>query len=139
MSKYGDIELGLGAAVVVHLIQFFPAPNDDYSKYHLVIDNFFASPELLRHLREKSIAATKTVRTCVMENSPLKAVDQVAKMERGSSDAAVHTFLNILAIRCEDNKVVCIFSTNVGKNEQKRQNATVKKRGKASAYFCVES
>ena len=60
LSEYGNIGLGLGAAVVVHLAQFLPAPNDDHSKYHLLMHNYFTSSELLRHLREKSIAATGT-------------------------------------------------------------------------------
>ena len=77
LSEYGDIGLGLSAGIVAHLAQFFPAPNDNHSKYHLEMDNFFTSPELLRHLREKSIAATGTVRTCRMENPPPKSVDKV--------------------------------------------------------------
>ena len=40
------------------------------------------------------------MRTCRMENSPLKSVDEVGEMEiRGSSDVAVQTSLNIAAIQ----------------------------------------
>ena len=39
LSEYGNSRLG--AAVVAHLDQFLPAPNDDHHKYHLVMDNFF--------------------------------------------------------------------------------------------------
>ena len=76
------------------------------------MDNFFTSPGLLRHIRENSIAVTETVQTCWMENSPLKLVGEVGETERGSSDVAVQTSSNIVAIRCKDNKVL-------------KQNATV--------------
>ena len=96
LGKYVDI--GLGASVVVHLAQFLPALDDDNSKYHLVKDNFFTSPGLLRYLREQSIAATETTQTCHMKNPPLKSVDKMSKMGRKFSDAAVQTSSNIATI-----------------------------------------
>ena len=74
------------------------------------MDNFFTSTGLLRYLREQSIAATGTVRTCRMENPPLKSVE-MSKTERGSSDVAVQTSSNIAAIRWKGNKVVNVLST----------------------------
>ena len=64
-------------------------------------------------LREKSIAEIETLRTCHWENSALKPVDELGKMERGYSDVAVQTSLNIAAIRCKGNKVVDVLSTYV--------------------------
>ena len=51
-------------------------------------------------------------------------------MEKGSLDVAGPTSSNIAAMRGIDNKVVNVLSTYVGKNEEKRQNATAEKRKK---------
>ena len=40
----------------------------------MVTDNLFTSPELLRSLREKEIAATGTVRLNRVKNAPMKPV-----------------------------------------------------------------
>ena len=106
LSENGDIELRLGATVVAYLAQFLLALKNDHSKYNLEMDNFFTSPGLLRHIREKSIAATETARSCRMENSSFKSVDEIGKMERRSSDVAVQASSNIAPIRCIDYKVV---------------------------------
>ena len=97
------------------------------------MDNFFTSTGLLRYFREQSIAATGTVRTCRLENPPLKSVDEMSKMEKGSSDVAVQTSSNIAAIRWKDNKVVNVLSTYVGKEEQKKkkQNGYIRKKRRA--------
>ena len=42
------------------------------SNYHIVIDNSFTSPELLRHLGSKQIATTGIVRVNRVENTPLQ-------------------------------------------------------------------
>ena len=132
LSEYGDIGLGLGAAVVATLVQSLPPQEESGSNYHVVMDNFFTSPGLLRHLREKAIAATGTVRACRMENPPLKSIEEVNKMDRGASDVSVQTKSNIAAIRWKDNKVVNVVSTFVGKEPQKRRRGTAKRRRKAS-------
>ena len=134
LSEYGND--GLGAVAVAHLVQFLPAPNNDHSKYPPVMDTFFTLPGLLRHLREKPIAATGTMRPCRMENSFLKSVDEVGKTERGSSGIAVQTSSSIAAIRCKDNNVVNALCTYVGKNEQqnaKRYSQTEEKHRHTSA------
>ena len=59
LGEYADIGLGLGASVVAHLVNELPkVPN---SNYHVVMDNFFTSPELLRYLKENGIPAIGTV------------------------------------------------------------------------------
>ena len=120
LGEYVDIGLGLSASVLAHLAQFLPALDDNNSKYHLVMDNFFTLAVLLRYLCEQSIAATGTVRTCRIENPPFKSVDEMSKMEKGSSDVAVQTSSNIAAIRWKDKEVVNVLSTYVGKEEQKK-------------------
>ena len=60
LQEYADIALGLGASVVAHLANTLPNVGD--SNYHTVMENFFLSHELLRHLSLNQIAATGTVR-----------------------------------------------------------------------------
>ena len=131
LSEYGDTGLGLGAAVVAKLVQSLFSQEESGSNYHVVMNNFFTSPGLLRHLREKSIAATGTVRTCRMENPPLKSIEEVNKLERGASDVSVQTKSNIAAIRWKDNKVVNVLSTFVGKNSQKMEKRYSQKEKKS--------
>ena len=64
-----DKDLGLGGSVVMSLVSKFPSIPT--SSYHVVMDNFFTSPSLLRLLKSKGIAATGTVRSNRTENSPL--------------------------------------------------------------------
>ena len=63
-------------------------PKNAGSNYHIITDNFFTSPQLLRSLREKSIAATDTVRLNSVKSAPLKPVKEMEKPERGSADVA---------------------------------------------------
>ena len=55
LQEYAGIDLGLVVSVKAHLV--------GDSNYHIIMDNFFTSPELMRHLSSKQIAATGTVRT----------------------------------------------------------------------------
>ena len=45
LQEYADIGLGVGTSVVVHLVNTLPNVGD--SKYYIVMDNFFTSPEFL--------------------------------------------------------------------------------------------
>ena len=131
LLEFEDIGLGLGAAVVAHLVSHLPSQKDSESNYHVAMNNYFTvSPGLLRYLREKSIAATGTVRTCRMENPPLKTVVEVNKLERGASDMAVQASFNIAAIRWKDNKVVNVLSTYAGKERLKKANRYSQKEKK---------
>ena len=51
-----DSNLGLGGSVVATLAE--KLPSEFGSNYHIIMDNFFASPNLLRILQTKCIAAT---------------------------------------------------------------------------------
>ena len=76
-QKYDGIGLGLSASDAAHLVN--TSPNNGGSNYHIVMDNFFSSPELLRHLSSKQIAATGTVRANWIENAPLQDLGKMVK------------------------------------------------------------
>ena len=94
LDVYGNIGLEVGRAVVAHLLKCIPSQQDDCYIYHVVMDNFFTSPELLCHLQKQSIAATGTVRLCRMGNR----VKEVEKSQRGTSVFAIETSSNISAV-----------------------------------------
>ena len=79
-----DKDLGLGGSVVMSLVSKFPSIPK--SSYHVVMDNFFTSPSLLRLLKSKGIAATGTVRSNRTENSPLISVEEMKKKPGGTCD-----------------------------------------------------
>ena len=58
-----DSNLGLGGSVVVTLAEKLPSQVG--SNYDIIMDNFFASPNLQRNLKAKSIAATGILRIIV--------------------------------------------------------------------------
>ena len=68
-SEYENIGLNLGASVVANLISKLLVIQ--FPNYHIVKDNYFTSPALLRHWVAMGVAATGTVRTNRMENIPL--------------------------------------------------------------------
>ena len=68
-----DSTVGLVGSVVAKLAE--SPPQQDGSNYHIIMDNFFTSPNLLRYLKTKGIAATGTVKVNRVENAPLKSVN----------------------------------------------------------------
>ena len=52
------------------------------------MENFYNSPELLRHLRSKQIAATGTIRAKRMENALFQDLGKMTKEKGGTSDVA---------------------------------------------------
>ena len=82
-----DVGLGLGGAVVPSLTQVLPKIGD--SNYHVVTNNFFTIPSLLRYLEEKEICETGTVMANRMEDAPSKFTVDVDKSQRGTSDVVV--------------------------------------------------
>ena len=113
LQEYKDTGLGLGASVVAHLVESLPDVGQ--SNYHVVMDNFFTSPKLLRHLQSKGVAATGTVRFNRMENAPLKDMKLLQKEKRGTSDVVTDTSSNITAVRWKDDKIVNALSTFTGR------------------------
>ena len=69
-SDFFDSDLVLGGSVVDKLTEILP--KHARSNYHIITDNFFTNPQLLRSLRQKEIAAVGTVRLNRVENAPLK-------------------------------------------------------------------
>ena len=66
LQDYQNIGLGLGPSVYADLVSKLPVMQT--SNYHIVMDNYFTSPVLLRHLSAIGVAATRTVRANRMEN-----------------------------------------------------------------------
>ena len=79
-----DSKLGLGGSVVAILAEKLPLQVG--SNYHIIMDNFFTSPNLLRILRAKGIAATGTVKINRVENAPLRPIKEMKKLESGASN-----------------------------------------------------
>lgn len=73
------------------------------------MDNFFTSPELLRHLISKQIATTGRAKR--MEKAPLQDLGKITNESRGTSDVVIDVSSNISAVRWKDNKIVNSVST----------------------------
>ena len=89
-----DSNLGLGGSVVATLAEKLPSQVG--SNYHIIMDNFFTSPNLLRILKAKGIAATGTVRINRVENAPLRPIKEMEKLERGASDVFTNKNSNLM-------------------------------------------
>ena len=113
LQEYENKRLGLDVSVVANLVSKLSVMQT--SNYHIVMDNYFTSLALLKHLSAMGVAATGTVRTNRMENSPLQDMVKMKKEKRGSSDGVNDVSSNIAAVRWKDNKVVNAISTFTGK------------------------
>ncbi|CAB4067830.1 unnamed protein product [Lepeophtheirus salmonis] len=111
-SSYNK-EIDLGGSVIMNLVSKLPKVPD--SNYHIVMDNFFTSPRLLRLLKENGIADTGTLRANRTENAPLVAIDEMKNGSRGKSDVVNDNKYNVNLVRWKDNKVVTVASTLYGK------------------------
>ena len=67
LQEYENIELGLGASVVANLVSKLPVMQT--SNHHIIMDNYFTSPALLRHLSSLGVATTAIVREKQMESA----------------------------------------------------------------------
>ena len=79
-----DKDLGLGGSVVCSLTK--DLPKHDGSFYHIVFDNLFTSPRLLRLLANQGMAATGTLRPNRTEGAPLRSPEIMKKEPRGAYD-----------------------------------------------------
>ena len=79
-----DKDLGLGGSVVCSLTK--DLPKHDGSSYHIVFDNLFTSPRLLRLLANQGMAATGTLRPNRTEGAPLRSPEIMKKEPRGAYD-----------------------------------------------------
>ena len=96
-------DIDFGGSVVITLMSKLPTVLN--SNYHVVMDNFFTSPSLLRLLKGNGKVATGTVRANRMENAPLQSIDDMRKMARASSDVVNDNKSNVTLVRWKDNKV----------------------------------
>ena len=106
IDDFFDPDLGLGGYLVDKLM--VSLPKHAGSNYHIT-DSFFTSPQLLRSLREKEIAATGTVQLNRVENTPLKPIKEIEKLERGSAGVVINDNAKIAFVRWKDNKVVTVI------------------------------
>ena len=104
--------LGLGGSVVDKLVSYLP--DQDGSKYHLVMDNFFTSVKLLKHLKMKNVFATGTIRANRTEKAPLQDIKVMEKKPRGTHEVVVDVNSDLAVVRWKDNKVVTVASTYCG-------------------------
>ena len=92
--------LVLGDSVFMSLISKLNSiPNSSYRA---------VSPNLLRWLKSKGIAATVTVRANQTGNSPLSSLDKMKKQQRGTCDVAVHSISKVTLLPWKYNKVVTV-------------------------------
>ena len=98
-----DSNLGFGGSVLATLAEKLPSQVG--SNYHIIMDNFFTSPNLLRIMKAKGIAVTGTVRINRVENAHLP-VKEMEKLKRGASDVVTDKNSNLTLVRWKDNKVV---------------------------------
>ena len=119
-----DSNLGLGGSIVATLDEKLPLQVG--SNYHIIMDNFFTNPNLLRILKVKGIAATGAARIYRVENAPLQPIKEMEKLERGASDIVTDKNSNLSLVRWNDNKVVTVASTFVGKMSLRKAHRYVK-------------
>ena len=96
--------------------------------YHIITDNFFASPQLLCFLKEKGIPATGIVRLNRVENAPLNPVKEMEKLERGSADVVINDNAKIAFMRWKDNKVVTVIPSKYELNATAKTKRYIKEK-----------
>ena len=111
LQKYENIGLVLDASVVAKLVSKLTMIQT--CNFNIVMDNYIASPALLRNLSTMGVAATGTARANRMENALLREMANIKKEKPGSSDVSS----NINVVRWKDNKVVKAISTFTAKRQ----------------------
>lgn len=101
-----DHDLGLGASVVVQLLDIVREP----SHHAVYFDNFFTSQRLLLELSKRKFCATGTVRECRLVSCTLEDSKTLAKKDRGYFDWRYEKNSNIMAVKWNDNSVVTLTS-----------------------------
>ena len=119
-----DSDLGLSGSVVAILAEKLQLQVG--FNYHIIMDNFFTSPNLQRVLKAKGIAATGTVRINRVDNAPLRPIKEMEKLERGVCDVVTDKNSNLTLARWKNNKVVTVASIFVGKMPLRKAHRYVK-------------
>ena len=97
-------ELGLGAAVVLDLVNKLPAD----TKYDVYVDNFFTGLPLLEKLTEMGHGGTGTIRENRTEKCPLSGAKAMKKTTRGNMQ--MRTSSNLVIVQWHDNIIVTMAS-----------------------------
>ena len=74
-------------------------PKHTGSNYHIITDKFFTSPQLLRSLREKEIAATGADQLNRVEKESLKPAKGIGKLESRSTHVVLVDNVKIVFMR----------------------------------------
>ena len=101
-------EFGHGPGVVLGLLE-----NIKSSNYHVFIDNYFTSVNLLSHLAGKGIACTGTFNKKMLAHCPFPSDSEMGKKERGTFTSFVHKELNVQFTKWIDNKCVVMGSNSI--------------------------
>lgn len=110
-KEYAD--LGVGAGVVLEYAQALRIKWPDL-KFHLFFDNFFSSIALIEKLTEWNLYGTGTIRENRLKGISLTNSQNMKKANRGSYDYAKISDQNIIAVKWNDNNVVCLISNFAG-------------------------
>lgn len=114
-------ELGLGPAVVLHLVQTLPKGS------YIFFDRYFSTESLLNRLVSLDIYGTGTIMTNRLKGCTFK---KDKEMKRGTSQELIRNDNKICATKWMDNKSVLMISTAFGSEPQeiiKRWDKTNKK------------
>lgn len=79
-DDYNDYELGLGASVVLELLDIVRDPEE----HAVYFDNFFTSHKLLVELSRRKFCATGTIREQRLAENPLENSKSFGKKECGA-------------------------------------------------------
>ncbi|XP_046998364.1 piggyBac transposable element-derived protein 3-like [Schistocerca americana] len=97
-------DLLLGSRVVLNMLNCIEKPEN----HCVYFDNFFASRDLLIHLRNLSFRATGTVRGNRVGDCPLLSSNELKKTVRGNYDYQRMRNGEVLFVRWHDNRLVTI-------------------------------
>lgn len=107
---------------------------DDPCSYHVCFDNYFASYNLLKSLKEQSYRATGTMRDNLTQKCPVKPSKEIQKCSRGTYDFQFENTDGILIVRQNDNKAVTM-ETNFDKIEPLASVSQWSKEKKEKYFF----
>ncbi|KAK9703448.1 Transposase IS4 [Popillia japonica] len=84
--------------------------------FHLYFDNYFTSVPLLEELSKRKLFGTGTVRENRLPGKPLLDNKVMKKQNRGYFDYQKIKGSNIIALKWNDNNIVCCLSNEAGVN-----------------------
>ena len=99
-----DKELPLRNKIILKMVSIL----EDTRKYHIYMDNFFNSYDLLLKLRDIGLKATGTVRKDGLSGCPVLPVKDVGAKKNGFDRGFYDCYLdgNVAIVQRKDNKVV---------------------------------